>query len=69
MKPGEYQCALCKGIFQSARSEQEAIAEKERDFGDLPMDRCVVVCDGCYREYMSPLLHPDLYAAWKASRN
>lgn len=56
----KYTCAVCKGEFESNWTEEEANAEKERDFGAVPLDQCDVVCDECYKQ-ISPRNNPDYY--------
>jgi DNA-directed RNA polymerase subunit RPC12/RpoP len=45
----KYTCGDCGETFESAWSEEEALAEMHRDFGDLAQDDRVVVCDDCYQ--------------------
>lgn len=47
-----YKCDGCEGVFEAQWSEEEAIAEKEKNFGDYPMELCAQVCDDCYKEIM-----------------
>lgn len=57
MKKNEYKCDSCKGVFEKAWSDEEALAEMERDFPSLPEEERAVVCDDCYKKitnYYSP---------------
>lgn len=64
----KYTCAMCSGEFESEWTEAEAVAEKERDFGSVPLDQCDVVCDVCYQQ-ISPQNNPDYYSDYLASLN
>lgn len=46
----EYRCSMCKGIFKSGWTDEEAKAEAEAN-GFNP-DTCAVICDDCYKEVM-----------------
>ena len=50
----EYKCARCGGEFKSNRPEEEVQAEKRQLFGDVPDEECVLVCDDCFKAFMSP---------------
>lgn len=60
----EYKCSMCGGTFTAEWSEEEAIAEKERDFGSVALKDCDVVCDVCYQE-ISPRNNPEYYGAYR----
>ena len=49
MKPNEYRCAACKGVFEKGWSEDEAVAELGQAFPDFEPGECEVVCDDCYK--------------------
>jgi hypothetical protein len=49
MKPNEYKCAACGGVFEKGWSDEEALAELDATFG-VPVEDCALVCDDCYRE-------------------
>lgn len=57
----EYTCSMCGESCISDWSQEEAVAEKERDFGDVPLEECDQVCDVCYQK-ISPANNPDVYA-------
>jgi hypothetical protein len=49
LKKNEYQCDMCKGIFDKGWSDEEA---KEEHFGrhpDVPLEETGMVCDPCYK--------------------
>lgn len=48
MKPDEFQCDLCHGIFPKEWSDAEMDAESAELFGDIPPGDAAVVCDGCF---------------------
>jgi rubredoxin len=47
VKPGQYRCEMCGGVFDFAWSDEEAKAEAESKGLDV-LD-CGVVCDDCYK--------------------
>lgn len=47
-KSKKFICAECNGEFIKGRSDEEALAEKEMLYGDLPIEEMVVVCENCY---------------------
>jgi hypothetical protein len=49
-KDKTYTCAACEGVFDYGWTEEEALAEKEENFGDMPTEEMAVVCDDCYRK-------------------
>ena len=50
MKDNEYQCAVCGGIFEFGRSDEEAVSEMKENFPGLEKEDCGIVCDDCYKE-------------------
>lgn len=55
MNANEYQCAMCKGIFEKIWSDEEALKEMETNFGPFPENvqvPCIIVCDDCYKKEM-----------------
>jgi hypothetical protein len=49
MKPNEYKCAACGGVFEKGWSDEEALAELDETFG-VPVECCDIVCDDCFHE-------------------
>lgn len=49
-----------KAKFESEWTEAEAVAEKERDFGSVPLEECEQVCDVCYQQ-ISPQNNSEYY--------
>ena len=51
---GTYKCEHCKGVFDSAWTEEEALAEADENFAgedDKMWDEApAVVCDDCYHK-------------------
>ena len=47
-------CAACKGEFKYGWSEEEALEEKNNNFGDIEgfpkKEDCDIVCDDCYKK-------------------
>jgi hypothetical protein len=48
----KYTCAACGVTFNSDRSDEDAKAEFEENFGSMPGVPPVVICDDCYCEMM-----------------
>jgi len=48
-----YTCAGCGGVFLKVWSDEEAKAEKDAIWPDVPVSECAVLCDGCWREKIS----------------
>lgn len=41
-------CALCGVLFRTSISEEDAWAEANRKFPDVPREDFVVICNPCY---------------------
>ncbi len=53
LKSNEYQCQMCKGIFEFGWTQEEAEEEAKKAFGDNVLDtKCGLVCDDCYKQIM-----------------
>lgn len=48
MTPDTYRCARCRVVFEKGWSDEEADAEAQQTFGEIPPDERVVVCHDCY---------------------
>lgn len=48
-----YRCEVCKGEFTSLTSDAEAVEEFKREFGRMPPEDRVKVCEVCYRKVMA----------------
>lgn len=55
LKPGEFKCEQCDGIFKKGWSEEEAIDEQRRNFNEEPKDDDAILCDDCYRAFMAKI--------------
>jgi hypothetical protein len=55
LKPHEYKCQTCKGIFNKGWSDEEALAEFRGYFPDLPMEEAGVICDICYQKMIQDM--------------
>lgn len=64
MTPNQYQCRMCKGVFDKEWSDEEAWAEHDRDFPGELMETACVVCDDCYQK-VRPDKHPVEYGIYK----
>ena len=54
-----YKCAVCKGVFEETRPDEEAMAECISHFGNISKSDCAVVCDDCYKK-IDQANHPHL---------
>lgn len=62
LKPNEYKCAHCSGVFVKGRSDEDANAESEKYFGvksASDRDDFAIVCDDCFNK-MHPKDNPKL---------
>jgi hypothetical protein len=50
MKDSEYECNMCRGIFEKGWTDEEAKAEAEKN--EFPLDECSLVCENCYNIIM-----------------
>ena len=49
-------CSMCQEEFRPTNTEEEALAKKkERGWGDVPIEECVIVCNDCYKLYIEPM--------------
>ena len=67
MKPNQYQCHMCKGVFDKEWSDEEAKAEHDRDFPGESLDTACVMCDDCYQK-VRPDTHPLQMAQYIAAK-
>lgn len=52
LKPNEYRCDHCGGVYEKIWSDEEAMAESKENFGDIPADDLAIICDDCYNKFM-----------------
>lgn len=45
-----YKCAVCGGIFEKGRSDEDALAEKDEIWGNVLVNECDLVCDDCFNK-------------------
>lgn len=45
-------CAGCREVCQSDSSDEEALADMRKQFGEVPPAQREVLCDDCYQEFM-----------------
>lgn len=50
LKPNEYQCAACHGVFEYGWSDDLATEELHQNFGEFDKADCAVICDDCYQQ-------------------
>ena len=54
LKENEYQCAMCKEVYEKGWSDEEATDEAKENFGDdVPDNEFEVICDHCYKQMFS----------------
>lgn len=46
-----YKCAICRGIFSKAISDDEAAEALKDEFPGFDVEQCDVVCDDCYQQH------------------
>lgn len=55
-----FQCSNCHGIFPKGLSDEEAEAQRAKEFPDIPSSEMVVVCDDCYEKMKAYFeAHPE----------
>jgi Fe2+ or Zn2+ uptake regulation protein len=47
-----YKCSCCGGFFENRCSDEEAEAERQKNFPGVPLSECELVCDDCYKKIM-----------------
>lgn len=62
MNANEYQCSVCKGIFEKGWTDEEAKSEYSENFpkSEEAGDEMDVVCDDCYNR-MIDIFPPSEY--------
>jgi len=45
---GSYKCAICGGVFKKVRSDEDAMEELVKLWGNHPEEELAVVCDDCF---------------------
>jgi hypothetical protein len=56
LKPNEYQCEICHGVFEKGWTEEEANAERSEIFGSPVAEDDGLVCDDCFNKHIKPQL-------------
>lgn len=46
----EYQCSVCKGVFDKGWSDEEALDELHVKFPGYEPPQCSIVCDDCFKK-------------------
>lgn len=50
LRPQDFRCDLCGGIYEKGMSEEEALAELARNYGPgVSVEECGITCDDCYQ--------------------
>lgn len=50
-----YVCDECGETYEAGWSDEEAIAEMKKEFGDIPKEDRAIVCDHCYNQLMKEI--------------
>lgn len=50
IKENEYQCAMCKNVYEKGQSDEEAMSEAEENFPGVPGEEMEIICDDCYKQ-------------------
>jgi hypothetical protein len=45
-------CGRCKKAFECGRSDEEALSEMRKEFGDLSPGERACVCEDCYKAFL-----------------
>jgi hypothetical protein len=53
VKPNEYRCAICSGVFEKGQTDEEAAAELIGTFPGYASSECDLVCDDCFNEHFA----------------
>lgn len=52
MRKDEYRCEMCRQVFKKGRSDEEALAEMEKNYDDAVLpEETGFVCDECYHKH------------------
>ena len=57
-----FTCNHCGGVFESNWTEEEAKAEQHKNWGDIPDEDMVQICDDCYQKFMGWAKEEELTA-------
>lgn len=57
VKPNEYQCEMCGGVFKKKLTDAEATEQFHQEFKGVPVapENLAIVCDECYQELRSSM--------------
>jgi uncharacterized CHY-type Zn-finger protein len=50
MEKNEFQCAICKNIYEKGCSDEEIEKEVKEIWGEIPKNERVVLCDDCWKQ-------------------
>ena len=48
LKENEYQCAMCKGVFEKGQTDEEADIEFQENFPEDSDEEEELICDHCF---------------------
>ncbi len=52
MSNKEYTCEGCGQTFKSRWTDEQALSEKERMWGDVPIEECSILCHECNNKFL-----------------
>lgn len=53
LKPNEYRCCICHGVFVKGWSDEEAVAELSARLPEADPAECDLACDDCFNRIMA----------------
>lgn len=58
LKPNEFRCFECGGVFDKGWTDEEAIEEEKRNFGaNADPDGAELLCEECYLKFMAKIFN------------
>jgi hypothetical protein len=58
MKSNEFRCFICKEIFETGFTDEEALAELNANYPGMSPADCERVCHDCYKTHFDPTGKP-----------
>ena len=57
LRPNEFRCEVCGGVFVFGWTDQAAIEELARNFNEPPRDDDAILCDDCYKVFINKIFN------------
>jgi rubredoxin len=45
-----YVCEMCGEEFEKGRSDEDAMRESKKQFGQVPESKLAIICDPCFKK-------------------